>query len=90
MKLKGRQLNYENDKVLFGEVYKYLNSLSEDNREDEIDSLRRYVDTARQLAKREEGLKSLEKKDQKFYNNERKLMYVDLLERVKLFVRKDF
>ena len=67
-----------------------MNSLSEDNREDEIDSLRRYVDTARQLAKREEGLKSLEKKDQKFYNNERKLMYVDLLERVKLFVRKDF
>ena len=65
MKLKGRQLNYENDKVLFGEVYKYLNSLSEDNREDEIDSLRRYVDTARQLAKREEGLKNLEKKDQK-------------------------
>lgn len=26
----------------------------------------------------------------KFYHNEKRLMYVDLIERAKLFVRKDF
>jgi hypothetical protein len=90
MKQKGKDLACDTDKILFGELFKYLNGLEEDDRDSEIDNLRRYVDTARQLAKRKEGLLNLEPKDQKFFNNERKLMYIDLLERVKLFVRRDF
>ena len=69
IKQKGKDLDLATDKVLFGELFKYLNTLEEDDRETEVDNLRRYVDTARQLAKRQEGLNNLEKKDQKFYNN---------------------
>lgn len=52
MKLKGKDVEHETDKIVFKGLFKYLNELHEDDRDSELDSLRRYVDTARQLAKR--------------------------------------
>ena len=68
MKQKGKDYSYETDKVLFGEVYKYLNKLSEDDRDDEINALRRLVDIARQISKKEEVRDNLDKKDNKYYS----------------------
>ena len=79
MKKKDSSCQFDVDKALFGKLFKRLNDLSEDDRETQLDILRRLIDTARQLAKRKEGLGDLQKKDQNFYNSERKLLYVDLL-----------
>ena len=59
MKKKDKECQFDDDKTLFGKLFKRLNELSEDERETELDILRRIMDTARQLAKRKEGLGDL-------------------------------
>ena len=55
------------DKTLFDELFRFLNGELEEDRDIEVDSLRRYVDTARQIAKRQETLNNMDKKDNKYY-----------------------